>query len=104
MLETFVLGELLKLAGWADDRYTFSHFRDKERNEVDIVIEDGRGRIVGVEVKASATVSAGDFSGLRRLAAGAGERFSSGLILYDHDQAVPFGERMAAVPISTLWS
>ncbi len=60
VLETFVLGELLKLASWADDRYAFSHFRDKERNEVDIVIEDGLGRIVGVEVKASATVSAGD--------------------------------------------
>ena len=104
LLETFVLGELLKLASWTDDRYTFAHFRDKERNEVDIVIEDGRGRIVGVEVKASATVSAGDFSGLRHLAAGAGERFSSGLVLYDHDQTVPFAERMAAVPVSTLWS
>ena len=104
LLETFVLGELLKLAGWSDDRYTFSHFRDKERNEVDIVIEDGRGRIVGVEVKASATVTARDFSGLRRLAAGAGEAFSSGLVLYDHDRTVPFGERMAAVPIATLWS
>ena len=104
LLETFVLGELLKLASWNDDRYTFAHFRDKERNEVDIVIEDGRGRIVGVEVKASATVSAGDFSGLRHLAAGAGERFSSGLVLYDHDQTVPFAERMAAVPVSTLWS
>ena len=68
------------------------------------MIEDGRGRIVGVEVKASATVSAGDFSGLRRLAAGAGERFSSGLVLYDHDQTVSFAERMAAVPVSTLWS
>ena len=104
LLETFVLGELLKLASWPDDRYTFAHFRDKGRNEVDIVIEDGRGRIVGVEVKASATVSAGDFSGLRHLAAGAGERFSSGLVLYDHDQTVPFAERMAAVPVSTLWS
>ena len=50
LLETFVLGELLKLATWADDRYAFSHFRDKERNEVDIVIENGRGQIVGVEV------------------------------------------------------
>ena len=63
VLETFVLGELLKLASWADDRYTFSHFRDKQRNEVDIVIEDGRGQVVGIEVKASATVSARDFSG-----------------------------------------
>ena len=51
VLETFVLSELLKLASWADDRYTFSHFRDKQRNEVDIVIEDGRGQVVGVEVK-----------------------------------------------------
>ena len=104
LLETFVLSELLKLATWADDRYAFSHFRDKERNEVDIVIENGRGQIVGVEVKASATVSARDFSGLRRLAAGAGERFVMGLVLYDQDSTVPFGGQMIAAPISALWS
>ena len=104
VLETFVLGELLKLASWADDRYAFSHFRDKDRNEVDIVIEDGLGRIVGVEVKASATVSKGDFAGLRRLAAATRDSFALGLVLYDHEHAVPFGERMAAAPLSTLWS
>ena len=104
LLESFVYGELLKLASWSDDRYSFSHFRDKERNEVDIVIEDGRGRVVGVEVKASATVSAGDFAGLRRLAAGCGDRFASGLVLYHHGRAVPFDDRMAAAPVSALWS
>ena len=104
VLETFVLGELLKLASWADDRYAFSHFRDKDRNEVDIVIEDGLGRIVGVEVKASATVSEGDFAGLRRLAAATRDSFAMGLVLYDHEHAVPFGERMAAAPLSTLWA
>ncbi len=104
LLETFVLSELLKLATWADGRYAFSHFRDKERDEVDIVIENGREEIVGVEVKASATVSAGDFSGLHRLAAGAGERFVMGLVLYDHESSVPFGGQMAAVPLSALWS
>ena len=104
LLETFVYGELLKLASWTDDRYVFSHFRDKERNEVDIVIEDGRGRVVGVEVKASATVSDRDFSGLRRLEAACGDRFTSGLVLYDHDRAITFGDRMAAAPVSVLWS
>ena len=104
VLETFVLGELLKLAGWAEDRSALSHFRDKERNEVDFVIEDGLGRIVGVEVKASATVTGRDFSGLRRLAKGTGERFVLGLVLYDHEQTVPFGGRMAAAPVSALWS
>ena len=104
LLESFVSSELLKHAGWSDDRYGFSHFRDKERNEVDLVIEDRRGRVVGIETKASATVSKGDFSGLRRLAAACGDRFVLGLVLYDHDRTVPFGDRMIAAPVSTLWS
>ena len=104
LLETFVLGELFKLASWADDRYTFSHFRDKDRNKVDIVIEDGLGRVVGIEVKASATVSQGDFAGLSRLATATRDSFALGLVLYDHENTVPFGERMVAAPLSTLWS
>lgn len=40
ILETFVFSELLKLAAWSDERFSFSHFRDKELNEVDIVVED----------------------------------------------------------------
>ena len=103
LLETFVLAELLKLSSWTGDRHTFSHFRDKQRNEVDIVIENGPGEIVGVEVKASASVSEKDFSGIRRLAAGAGDRFSAGFVLYDGEHAIPFGPRMAAVPVSALW-
>ena len=104
VLETFVLGELLKLASWSHDRYEFSHFRDKERNEVDIVIEDRRGRVVGIEVKASATVTARDSAGIRRLSEACGDRFVLGLVLHDHEQVVPFGERLFATPISALWS
>ena len=104
LLESFVFSELLKHASWSDNRHVFSHFRDKERNKVDLVIEDRRGRVVGIEVKASATVSQGDFSGLRRLEAACGDRFVLGLILYDHDRTVPFGDRMIAAPVSTLWS
>ena len=104
VLETFVLAELLKLASWSDDRYEFSHFRDKERKEVDIVMEDRRGRVVGIEVKASATVTARDFAGLRRLSEACGDRFVLGLVLHDHEHTVPFGERLFAAPISALWS
>ncbi len=104
LLETFAFGELLKLANSADDRYEFSHFRDKEGNEVDVVLEDGRGRVVGIEVKASATVSRHDFRGLERLAAACGDSFAQGLVLHDHDRTVPFGPRLASAPISALWS
>lgn len=104
LLESFVFGELLKLASWADDPYSFSHFRDKEGNEVDIVLEDASGRVAGIEVKASATVSSRDFAGLKRLAAACGDNFAQGLVLHDHDRTIPFGHRMASAPIAALWS
>ena len=103
ILETFVLAELLKMAGWEDERLEFSYFRDKERNEVDIVMENRQGQVVGVEVKAASTVARSDFHGMRRLAEACGDRFMLGMVLYDHDQIVPFGDRMFAVPLSVLW-
>ena len=103
LLESFVFGELLKNASWSEERYVFSHFRDKEQNKVDFVIEDRRGRIVGIEVKASATVTKYDFSGLRKLATACGDKYVLGLVLYDGDQSVYFGDRMVAAPVSALW-
>jgi len=103
ILETFVLTELLKMASWFAERLEFSHFRDQNQNEVDVVIENRRGQIIGIEVKAAATVSRSDFHGLRRLAETSGDRFVLGMVLYDHDQVVPFGDRMFAVPLCALW-
>ena len=58
LLETFVFSELQKSASWHQDRFEFAHFRDKQKNEVDLVIR-GQGRPDGgIEVKASATVPA----------------------------------------------
>jgi uncharacterized protein len=103
VLETFILAELLKLATWHDEPLEFFHFRDRYDYEVDIVIEDSRGRIVGIEAKAAATVTGANFSGMRKLADACGKRFIMGLVLYDHDTVVPFGEKFFAVPISALW-
>ena len=58
------------------------HFRTQTGQEVDIVLEDGAGRIVGVEIKAGAKVSAHDFKGLRTLAEVVGRRFQRGVVLY----------------------
>lgn len=104
LLETFVLSEVFKLSSWSGQRFTFSHFRDKEQNEVDIVIEDSDKGLLGLEVKGSASVTAGDFKGLRKLADAAGQRFAIGIVLYDGDTVVPFGPRLFAAPISSLWN
>lgn len=104
LLESFVASELRKLAGWSELRITVSHFRTKDGDEVDFVLEDPRGRVVGIEVKASATLRRGDFSGLRKLEAAAGDKFMGGLLLHDHDRATPFSERIRGAPVSVLWT
>ena len=104
ILETFVLGELCKIATWSCQRCRFSHFRDKDCNEVDIVLENMSGEIVGIEVKSRATVYPKDFAGMRKLAEACGDKFIQGLVLYDHDVVVPFGAKMYATPLSCLWS
>ena len=103
LLESFVVSEVLKLATWSDRRLRISHYRTKEQDEVDLVIEDRRGRVIGIEVKASATVRAQDLRGLRQLQAAVGDKFVHGLVLHDHDRITPFDEKLHAVPVSLLW-
>lgn len=104
LLESFVASELRKLAGWSDTRITLSHFRTKDGDEVDFVLEGPRGQLVGIEVKASATLRRGDFTGLRKLEAAAGDRFIGGLLLHDHDRITPFSEKIQGAPVSLLWT
>jgi len=68
-----------------------------------IVLERDDGMIVGIEIKASATVKSNDFGGLRTLAEACKERFAHGVVLYDSTDLVPFGENLAAAPLSCLW-
>ncbi|WP_036280589.1 ATP-binding protein [Methylocystis sp. ATCC 49242] len=103
LLESFVFSEVLKLMTASDLRLTPHHFRDRDMREVDIVLERDDGMIAAIEVKASATVKASDFSGLRALAEACGDRFAFGVILYDSSDIVPFGDRLAAAPLSSLW-
>jgi predicted AAA+ superfamily ATPase len=102
LLESFVFSEVLRLMTASDLRLTPHHFRDRDMREVDIVLERDDGTIAGIEVKASA-VKAGDFGGLRALAEACGDRFAFGVVLYDSTDVVPFGDRLAAVPLSALW-
>ena len=102
LLETFVFQELRRQASWHDARMSFHHFRDKDGAEVDIVVERGAAAVSGVEVKASGTVRARDFRGLRKMRGAIGERFASGVVLYDGEATVPFGDRLHAVPVRRL--
>lgn len=103
LLETFVFQELRRHASWMDDRMRFFHYRDKDQYEVDVVVEAEGSLVGGVEVKASSTVRATDFRGLKRLQAACGKKFASGVVLYDGEHVLPFGKNLYAVPYPELW-
>lgn len=103
LLESFVYNELRKQALWVDDPPAFHHYRDKDKVEVDIVLESVSGGCYGIEVKAAASLHASDFTGLKRFRRVAKERFRMGVLLYDGDHTTAFGDGLYAVPIGALW-
>ena len=103
VLENFVVGEIDRQSTWSDLPVSLMHYRTHVGREVDLVLEDDRGRIVGIEVKATASPAASDFKGLRSLADAAGDRFQRGVLLCLSDTAVPFGPRLQTLPASALW-
>jgi predicted AAA+ superfamily ATPase len=103
LLENFVAMELRKQSAWARTRIQLFHFRTHAGREVDLVLEDDTGRVVGIETKASATIRADDFKGLHALAEQAGDRFHRGVVLYGGTDCVPFGPRLHALPVEDIW-
>ena len=103
VLESFVFGELLKHTTTAEGDYRLMYYRDADKVEVDVVIENAAGKLVGVEVKAAATVKERDLRGLKKLAGLAGNQFKMGVLLYDGTETLPLGDGIWAAPLSTLW-
>ena len=68
------------------------------------MLEAPGSRVVGIEVKASASLTQSDFNGLRELASAAGRGFARGVVFYTGEQLIPFEERMWAVPLGVLWA
>ena len=101
-LETWVYGELLKLLSITPENWFLSHYRDKDQVEVDFVLESPLREIIGIEVKAAASVQLSDFKGLRRLREIVGPQFVTGIVLYDGTSALPFGDGLWAVPLNQL--
>lgn len=103
LLEAFVYAELLKHRDTADEHYRLMYYRDADKLEVDVVIENTAGKLVCIEVKAAATVKEKDLRGLKKLEGIAGNTFKMGILLYDGSDIVALGDRIRAVPISSLW-
>jgi predicted AAA+ superfamily ATPase len=107
LIETFVVDELVRqLSFMAGPRASLYHFRSPDGPEVDVVAEAPDGRVVGLEVKASSTVRQADFKHLALLRDRLdriGQPFVAGGVIYLGNQALPFGDRLSALPLCHLW-
>ncbi|HET6508434.1 MAG TPA: ATP-binding protein [Baekduia sp.] len=102
-LETFVVNELLKQATWAETEARAYHYQRRDE-DVDLVLEDRAGAVVGVEVKAAATITARDWRWLAKLRDARGASFRAGVVVAPVAQTTPLGDRLWAVPLRALWA
>lgn len=103
LFECFVILELIKHCSWSFTGASCYHYRTSTGQEVDLVLEYPGGEIVGIEVKARATVTANDFKWLKSLQEQTGSRFIRGIVIYTGDKIIPFGEHLLAIPVHLLW-
>lgn len=109
LIETFAANELVRqVARFGDELgVALFHYRAHTGSEVDLIVEGTDGRIVGIEVKASASVRREDFRPLTamrdRLDGLRDARFERGVVLYTGTEALGFGDRLEALPLAALW-
>lgn len=104
LVETFTVNELMKQAGWAQQEARFSHFRTRDQQEVDLVIESMSGSVTAIEVKASGTVADQDFAGMRLLRDKLGESFTGGVVVNLGQRSYTYEDRMHVFPLDRLWA
>lgn len=103
LMEGFVLAELSRQLTWSAGYVELFHYRTKDKVEVDAVLENRRGDVVGLEVKAASTVRDEDFRGLRHLAGRVGDSMVAGIVLYTGESTLSFGPKLRAMPIAAIW-
>ena len=101
--ETFVATELLKHASWAQQSVRAYHYQ-RERQDIDFVLESRAGDLAAIEVKARASLRPADWKWLAALRDARGDRFRSGVVVYSGEQTIPLGDRLWAVPYAGMWA
>jgi predicted AAA+ superfamily ATPase len=105
VLETFVASQIRAEIPMSKNQPELFHLRDKGgRHEVDLVLQYPRSRIIGIEVKATASPSIEDARHLVWLRDRLGDSFIGGLVLTTGKQAFQLADRIHAAPISSLWA
>jgi uncharacterized protein len=94
--------ELRKMEGWSRTKAEVCHFRSVRQYEVPLVLAHRDGRIAAFDLTFDSAPSPGGFRALEFLQEVAGERFVGGWLLHAGEEAWPYSEGLAALPLSVL--
>lgn len=104
LLETFVFTQLTSILDAQEEVYQLFHYRDREKREIDFLIEDDQGALLGIEVKAGSSIDKACFKHLIWFRDHLAQSSPFvGVVLYTGEHILSFGEKMWAVPIKALW-
>lgn len=104
LLETFAVWELRKQVSWLDDVARVGHWRTRDGDEADLVVEMYDGTVVAFEIQSGASVPGKKFDGLRQLREALGDRFVSGAVLYLGRRSYTYEDRLHAIPLDRVWT
>lgn len=104
VLENFVASELTKLLSFSKTKAKLYYYRTSDGKEVDFILEQANGRMVGIELKSKEVVKPDDFRHIKGLMESVGNDMEMGVVLYTGKEVVSFGEKLFAVPVGMLWS
>ncbi|MGL5856840.1 MAG: ATP-binding protein [Angustibacter sp.] len=103
--DAFATSQLRAELAAASPRLAVHHLRvEGGRHEIDLVIDVGRDRLFGVEFKAGAAPTHQDARHLAWLRDELGKNFAGGLVLHAGQAVVELDDRIAALPLSALWT
>ena len=104
LLETFVVGEILKQCGWTDDVGGVGHWRTHDGDEVDLILERSDGRIVAFEVKTAGRVAGKELKPLEKLRDRLEDLFIGGVALHTGARSYTASDRIHVMPIDRIWT
>lgn len=103
LFEQLIFNELQKQLSWSTKNLKLYYWRTTDGKEVDFIVENMKGQIVGIEVKAKTTLSPSDWSSLKLLESQTGTDFVKGVVIYNGQNIIPLSEKILAIPLSLLW-
>ncbi len=102
LFEVFVIIEILKQMTWSSTRASAYHYRTQNRQEIDLILENRRGEVIAIEIKAKTTIKQKDFVTMSDLSNEIGDKFLGGYIVYLGNDILSFGEKLFLIPANLV--